>query len=135
MARGGKNRVLARAVAQTIRCYGIMQVMSLNREKQKIAAHNYYVKNKDIMKRRAREWTRMNRKRVRHFLIGYKTFFGCAKCGLYDQRVLDCHHRGNKEIDLGSVAGKSWSLARVVLELMKCQILCANCHRIETVAG
>ena len=53
----------------------------------------------------------------------------CIKCG-YDRcdRALGFHHRdpSKKDFQIGSGAPKSWS--RIVKELKKCDLLCANCH-------
>lgn len=56
----------------------------------------------------------------------------CRECGIDDPRVLDFHHRDpdEKEFNIGRDAWKvSWE--RLVAETEKCDVLCANCHRIE----
>ena len=54
----------------------------------------------------------------------------CIKCG-YTKSVaaLDFHHRDptKKDFGISSGAGRSWEKLRV--ELDKCDLLCANCHR------
>lgn len=56
----------------------------------------------------------------------------CEKCGWTgDQAALQFHHKNPKEKDfiIGNVANKSWG--RLVIEVKKCVLLCANCHMIE----
>jgi hypothetical protein len=98
--------------------------------KQKASAHKHYLANTARVKARASEWTKKNRTRIRHFIWGYKSSIGCQHCGIDDWRVLDFHHLGDKERPVSNTG--SWSLLRVLKEIAKCQVLCANCHRIET---
>ena len=55
----------------------------------------------------------------------------CSKCG-YDKHIsaLEFHHVGEKSINIGEVANKSWENA-IKPELEECVILCSNCHRAE----
>lgn len=54
----------------------------------------------------------------------------CAKCG-YDKCIaaLEFHHRDptSKRFDWYSMRSSGWD--KVVIELQKCDLLCANCHR------
>lgn len=59
----------------------------------------------------------------------------CADCGIqYPLCVMDFDHldRTTKLVDIGKLARKGWSLARVQQEIDKCEVVCANCHRIRT---
>lgn len=108
--------------------------MYTNKQDQAACSRRHYLRNTAKIKERAKTWTNSNRRKVKRFIRAYKVFFGCQHCGINDYRVLDLHHLRNKEIGVSIAAGKQcWSLARVVEELEKCIVLCANCHRIETV--
>ena len=63
----------------------------------------------------------------------YKTKQGCRQCGASHPAVLDCHHidPSEKEFVLSSALRRDWSKERILKELAKCDILCANCHRIH----
>ena len=56
----------------------------------------------------------------------------CSECGSkFDYvEVYDFHHRdsADKELNISSVKGNHWD--NVEKELDKCDLLCANCHRI-----
>lgn len=56
----------------------------------------------------------------------------CNRCG-YDKHdaALEFHHKdpNEKEFIISNVANKRWEVIKV--ELNKCELLCANCHRIE----
>src|SRR5208282_6320972 len=54
----------------------------------------------------------------------------CERCGEDDPVVLHFHHRdpSQKEIDLGRAVTNGWSIVRMKTEIVKCDVLCANCH-------
>ncbi len=56
----------------------------------------------------------------------------CRDCGNDDPRVLDFHHRDPSAKSF-KIATKAWQVseARLLEEVAKCDVLCANCHRIE----
>jgi hypothetical protein len=59
----------------------------------------------------------------------------CADCGVrYPHYVMDLDHRepSEKYIDPGNLPGRGWSDDRVMSELTKCDVVCANCHRTRT---
>jgi len=57
----------------------------------------------------------------------------CADCGeSYPPYVMDFDHRGDKEFAIGSVRASSMSIERLQLEIVKCDVVCSNCHRIRT---
>lgn len=72
----------------------------------------------------------------RRMIVGFKSEQGCAHCGESDPVVLDLHHRDheNKHPKLTDAKNRSFlrlSLEELAVELEKCEVLCANCHRRE----
>jgi hypothetical protein len=56
----------------------------------------------------------------------------CMDCGrYYPPCVMDFDHRGDKKFSIGNVANAS-SEADLRNEISKCDVVCANCHRIRT---
>ena len=55
----------------------------------------------------------------------------CQRCAWSGPlAAYEFHHvRGKKELTIGHVANKAWELIKK--ELLKCELLCSNCHRIE----
>lgn len=66
------------------------------------------------------------KKRAVEFLGGK-----CVKCGWSGNiAAFEFHHNGSdKDFNIGSANNKSWKI--VESELLKCELLCSNCHRIE----
>jgi hypothetical protein len=59
----------------------------------------------------------------------------CLDCKKrYQSCVMDFDHRDRKtkEIDIGRMINGGWSKEKVDIEIKKCDIVCANCHRIRT---
>jgi hypothetical protein len=57
----------------------------------------------------------------------------CADCGVpYPFYVMDFDHRENKSFNLSMVAKRHYSEARLLEEIAKCDVVCANCHRERT---
>jgi hypothetical protein len=55
----------------------------------------------------------------------------CNRCS-WDRDIagLEFHHPDdNKEFTIGNVSNRSWKIVRT--EVMKCELLCSSCHRIE----
>ena len=54
---------------------------------------------------------------------------GCVKCGEQDVACLDFHHRDplEKEGHIGEF--RKFGIKRLLAEIAKCDVLCANCHR------
>ena len=75
------------------------------------------------------------RAKARQYVIDQKTGKACVDCGVvYPHYVMDWDHRGD-DTKVSSVA-KMVSLGRPVSviadEIAKCDLRCANCHRIKT---
>jgi hypothetical protein len=70
------------------------------------------------------------RKRTKQKLIEYKGG-KCIKCG-YDKciRALEFHHRNPNEKEFAiSYKGETKKIEKLLEEVDKCDLLCANCHR------
>lgn len=59
----------------------------------------------------------------------------CAECGrTFPPVVMDFDHvRGEKLLDVSQLVKRTPSLRRLLAEIAKCEVVCANCHRIRTV--
>jgi hypothetical protein len=86
-------------------------------------------------KNRVSELGRIRALRVerRALLDAIKLERGCADCGYRAHAVaLDFDHvRGEKVDNVGTLAARS-SMARLLAEIEKCEVVCANCHRVRT---
>ena len=70
-----------------------------------------------------------NRNFVMRFLEGKK----CTDCPNLDTRVFEFDHvKGKKFKDINKMVAGGYSLKVLIKEIEKCDIVCANCHRIRT---
>lgn len=57
----------------------------------------------------------------------------CTDCGMEDIRVLDFDHvKGIKAANISRLVHQGAAVWRLLEEMAKCVIRCANCHRIKT---
>lgn len=70
-------------------------------------------------------------------LVEYKKQLSCVRCGFDDHRALIFHHidPATKDFAIGQVIRHGFSMASVLDEIDKCEVLCANCHHIEHYAA
>lgn len=56
----------------------------------------------------------------------------CVKCGEKHIATLDFHHKGNykKDFSISKAIRDRLSIITVKKEMLKCKVLCSNCHRI-----
>jgi hypothetical protein len=65
------------------------------------------------------------------FLIEYFKAHPCTDCGEADPVVLDFDHLRDKEFEIASgIHYRAWK--KVLAEMEKCEVVCANCHRRRT---
>jgi hypothetical protein len=99
----------------------------------KIYSRNYYEKNTALHKSRAK----VNGKRMlndyRSKILTYLSEHPCVDCGEADPVVLDFDHvRGEKRDYVSALVKNKCSWNKILEEIEKCEIRCANCHRRKT---
>lgn len=76
------------------------------------------------------------RKNTVSFIRELKDNKECMDCKLtYPHYVLDFDHRPDEQklVNISSIASrKNWTKDKVLAEIAKCDLVCANCHRIRT---
>lgn len=72
-------------------------------------------------------------RRKRDALNKIKSEAGCRRCKNNDFRCLDFHHldQSDKSFEICAGVSKGLSMKIILVEVSKCEILCANCHRLE----
>lgn len=97
----------------------------------------FYYKNDYYL--RGNEKTRLSEKSKREKaekrqLISSSKDIECMDCGVkYPSYVMDFDHRNpaQKSFTIGAAVSK-YSAEQIKLEIQKCDVVCANCHRIRT---
>ena len=96
-----------------------------NKEAFNAMWRRWYRKNS----RRKMAWQRRRREELRVWWRQLKATKACEVCGERAPECLHFHHHDptTKEFDLGAALGKSKK--RILAEIAKCRVLCANCHQ------
>lgn len=100
----------------------------------------------DLEQKRAfqRQWERENREKrvrakndrrkiLRQMLREYKQNLKCLRCSESHPACLEFHHPdpSQKDFSVGDAAKMGLGWDTILLEIQKCLVLCANCHRKE----
>lgn len=124
-----------------------------HKEYLKECRRKYYEKNKEKMLERNKDYYNVNREEIRkrakifyknntgkvfiqvkkyhnkivQYVDNYKLSKGCSVCK-YNKcaSALEFHHNGDKEFSISKFYG---NIEKLKIEMDKCIILCANCHR------
>lgn len=112
---------------------GEIKYQSMCRECNKKYQREHYKKNKDKYKKKARDWEQRYKSEVYKFLIEYAKD-GCIKCGEKHFACLQFNHIDPKTKSFSICKGITdcISIDSIKEELLKCEILCANCHAKHT---
>lgn len=96
-----------------------------NKEKMRAYRRAWYSRNRahaiEEIKRRKRE--------IASWYREFKKSLMCAKCGEDHPGCLDFHHRDEEEKDRPVSQMLRLGKKRILAEIAKCDVLCANCHR------
>lgn len=78
----------------------------------------------------AQEAHRQENKRL---AMDYLAVHPCVDCGETDLVVLEFDHQRDKSFEVGrAISSSCRSWARILQEIAKCEVRCANCHRRKT---
>ena len=91
----------------------------------------WYLKNKE----KQIEKTKRHKKKIRDWFMELKATMCCSTCGENHIACLEFHHLDptKKEELVSKLIAYSGSKKRIMKEVEKCIVLCANCHRKETI--
>lgn len=94
----------------------------------------YYAKNKDKYIAKNRLNKKRQRERLRKILWSFKQT-PCQDCGgVFHPWVMELDHRENTEkIEaVSNLVGRGCTDQKLLVEIKKCDVVCANCHRMRT---
>ncbi len=95
----------------------------------------YYVNRQDpkwveAERERQRNYGPIRRQHRKEWIKEVKSNLHCLHCGMNRIECLDFHHRNpnEKEAHVSAILQR-WGKKRILAEITKCDVLCANCHR------
>lgn len=101
-----------------------MKISSTPQRKKYIK--EWYGRNKENF----HAYIRMRRAEKRKKLAALKSKIGCRVCRENDHRCLQFHHINplTKTNTISRMYAGTWSWTKILQEIEKCEVLCANCH-------
>ena len=96
-------------------------------------SREYYQRNREHLLEKQREKNRRFAESRRKWIVEYKKTLSCGRCGENHPATLTFHHMkdSDKSFEIANAIGKGVSLKRLIAEIEKCEVLCANCHAKE----
>jgi len=96
-------------------------------------AKNHYLENKDKYIAKAKVGNKQYLRRSRQHVLDYLEQHPCVDCGESNPVVLEFDHvRGKKYKAISAMITANASVKRIEREIKKCDVRCANCHKIKT---
>jgi hypothetical protein len=69
---------------------------------------------------------------ARAYVLSYLAAHPCVDCGFTTPAALEFDHQEQKKMNVSNLLNQGYSLSMIRKEISKCQVRCANCHRIRT---
>lgn len=97
-------------------------------EIQKIISRNHYLRNKDEVAQKA-----IARRAASRSYVQEQKDNPCMDCGIrYPYYVMEYDHREDKIDTVSRMVRNGSGIRRIKEEILKCDLVCSNCHRIRT---
>lgn len=95
----------------------------------KISRRKHYLQNRESEKKRIKR----RREEIREWCKQIKRTLKCNRCPQNHPATLQFHHNDptRKELAIAVAVTNGWSKKKIMAEMEKCEVLCANCHAIE----
>jgi hypothetical protein len=93
----------------------------------------WYAQNREVRTSQIAERRLASRAEARQYVLDYLLSHPCVDCGETDHVVLDFDHvRGLKARGISVMVQLGYPLETIKAEIARCEVRCANCHRIKT---
>ena len=94
----------------------------------------WYVNNRDYQQAKTIQNKKLNRVKIERLIVDHLRSHPCVDCGETNLLVLDFDHvdRTTKLRSLSASISAGLTTRKVLAEIEKCVIRCANCHRKRT---
>jgi len=129
---------IGRATVSTTGVTNLLQTRS-----DAIATEKWKDENREKLRQYRRAWYQRNTEQAKssisrriqtlsEYVERRKAEIGCKYCPEDHPGCLDFHHRdpSEKTLDVSRIVrDRGWSIGRIEIEIAKCDVVCANCHR------
>lgn len=104
------------------------------RDCMRLYVQQHYKNNIDYYVKKARRRNKLVREETHRRIFEYFSSHPCVDCGETDPVVLEFDHieSKNKDAAVSTMVSTLKSWERILEEIEKCEVRCANCHRRRT---
>jgi len=105
-----------------------------NSEAKRAANRRHYLKNRERYREQVKARKRERRKAAYAYTNEIKSTTPCADCDeYYDPICMDFDHCQDDKLEgVSRMINTDKPLMIIMAEVAKCEVVCANCHRIRT---
>ncbi len=96
------------------------------------AIKDHYQRNRSYYLSKANKRNEKQKKEQQELLLEFLSKNPCIDCGESDPIVLEFDHIENKFENVSVMVKSRFSTKKLLEEIKKCEIRCANCHRRKT---
>ena len=99
-------------------------------ERRRATWRAWYARNRARVCAAVRPHRERRRRELAAWFVDLKSQLVCARCGEDHPACIVFHHRdpSAKEITIADAMRLAYGRARILAEIAKCEVLCANCH-------
>ena len=102
-------------------------------EQRREASRRHYAKHRDKVIAKAKVLSKKARDRVRTHINTHLKVNPCVDCGETDPIILEFDHvTGTKDFNISDAVRFGYGMKKIIAEMAKCEVRCANCHRKKT---
>jgi hypothetical protein len=103
-----------------------------NVEDRNAYARKWYAENKAKHKALVKQGKAERKRLAKAYVDGVKSG-PCLDCGgKFPTECMDLDHLRDKKANVSKMVAEGLSLETIKAEIAKCELVCANCHRIRT---
>lgn len=135
---GSRSRLMTK-VCSTCRLKLDLDAFAYNKSKKDGRSHNckkchrkycgqHYKRNKSMYAKR----NALKRLKLRKVIWNYLDERSCVDCGEINTIVLEFDHKRDKRYNISQMTSRVSSVSTLMNEILKCDVVCANCHRKRT---
>lgn len=92
----------------------------------------YRLSNKAKYSKNDKKQRKKRYNRNKQYVVDYLLSHPCVDCGEDNPILLEFDHLRDKQATITDLASNRSSIGRIQEEIDKCEVRCANCHRLKT---
>ena len=99
-------------------------------EQRRATVRAWYARTRDHRAALTRAKRKQRKRAIVAWYVELKSQLVCRQCGEDHPACIQFHHPETsvKEMSVADAVRRGWGRTRILREIQKCEVLCANCH-------